>query len=181
MFKIITGVVCYHRTAGLVAALCLFAFAGYVLIKRVMHLFCCTMCQMWFFCCCVFFFFIAGCLASILIPFHLSEQRLPASALRRWEETSAAHHSWLETENAFELSALSSVIYEVFCVSFVRLQYLRLGAAGPANVTVKEENPRRSSPPLAPALQWCEDWTACQVCCGIKYTEHLRKNTFMLI
>lgn len=63
-----------------------------------------------------------------------------------------------------------------FVFLFMRLQYPRRGAAGPANVTVKEENPRRSFPPLALALQWCEDWTACQVRCDIKYNQHLRRN-----
>lgn len=66
------------RTAGLMAVLYLFAFTDHVLIKTLMHLLCCAMCQICF--CCVF---IAGCLASILIPFHLPGQCLSASALKR--------------------------------------------------------------------------------------------------
>lgn len=95
------------------AVLYLFAFADHVLIKTLMHLLCCAMCQICF--CCLF---IAGCLASILIPFHLPGQCLSASALKRWEETSVTHQSWFDTENAFGIYAFSTVIYEVFCVSF---------------------------------------------------------------
>lgn len=55
---------------------------------------------------------------------------------------------------------------------FMRLQCRRRGAAGPASATVTEENLQPSFPPLAPALPWCEDWTACQVRWGSKSTRH---------
>lgn len=48
------------------------------------------------------------------------------------------------------------------CV-YLSWECLRHGTASRANVTVKEENPRLSSPPSGPVLGWCKEWTACQV------------------
>lgn len=94
------------------AVLYLFAFADHVLIKTLMHLLCCAMCQICF--CCVF---IAGCLASILIPFHLPGQCLSASALKRWEETSVTHQSWFDTESAFwDLCFFLCHLWSFLCV-----------------------------------------------------------------
>lgn len=50
-----------------------------------------------------------------------------------------------------------------FLCVYLRRGCLRRGTASPANVTVKEEDPRLSFPPSGPVLQWCVEWTACQV------------------
>lgn len=50
----------------------------------------------------------------------------------------------------------------LLCVH-LRRECLRHGTASPANVTVKEENPRLTLPPSGPVLRWCVEWTACQV------------------